>query len=196
MSYSATRPNQNNSPAQDVQQMQDNFTSIQTAFERNHVAFNITGEEGKHNFIQIPNLTLGASVPAATTATEYALYSTSTGLFLRPPSQTAGTVTNDKNISNTFNSATLSDNGYCYLPCGAKMAWGSVSATHNTTTTFTYSTISGFPGFSGTPFTVQLTGQGTSGDSPVYYTNLTSTSVGVYNSSGTSRTAKILVIGV
>lgn len=195
MSYSNTRPNPLSSPALDVQQTQDNFAAIQAALLINHVDFNLS-DQGKHNFIQFPNLTLSASIPAATAATEFALYSTSSGLFLRPPSQTAGTVTNDKNISNTFSSSTLSANGYCYLPCGAKMAWGSVSATHGTTTTFSFSSISGFPGFSGTPFSVQITGEGTSGTSAVFYTSLSSTSVGVYNASGTTRTCKILVIGL
>lgn len=193
MAYDPTKPIVTDSPAYDVAQIQTNFASLKTLIDVNHVTFDIAGS-GKHNFVQFPPLT--GTIPKTETD-EYALFGTAAGLYVRKPGTPAGVVgTNDTNITNAFGSSTLAADGYCYLPCGAKMAWGSVSAIHNATTTFTYSTISGFPGFTSTPFSVQLTGEGTTGDSPVYYTNLTSTSVGVYNSSGTSRTCKILVIGL
>lgn len=174
MSYSTSRPNKNNAPATDVQQIQDNFIAIKTSFELNHAAFNLT-DEGKHTFVQFPQLTVTGSIPVATSATEYAIYNKTDGvnpaLYIRPPSQVAGTITNDINITSSIKTTT----GWYRLPCGIIAKWGTGTVTPGATATIALANGSGVPNIT-TMLSVSVTPCGTiTNKGSVYFTSYTST---------------------
>lgn len=197
MSYTYNKPDATDTISSSQSVIKDNFTAIKGLVDVNHATFG-DPSEGKHKIVHFPNLTVTpGSIPAATSASEYALYSTASGLFLRPPSQSAGTVSSDLNIATTYTSSTKADSGYCYLPCGIKMIWTKVTATYQATTTFTYSSVSGFPGFTSTPYSVQITLANYSGNHyAAYYSAISNTSVSIYNPNSHSSECCILLLGV
>jgi len=97
-----------------------NFTAIDTTIAVNHVAMN-SSDAGKHKFIQIPS----SNIPAATGATEWALYTnTIAGLleiFLAPPN--AGAAYQLTGNAPGFPANAL--NGTSWLPGGIYVQWGS-----------------------------------------------------------------------
>ena len=96
-----------------------NFSAINTTIAVNHVAMNSAGA-GKHKFVQIPS----SNIPAATGATEWAIYSNTVSglleLFLAPPNASA--------VYQLTASATgfpaNAINGTSYLPGGVYVQWG------------------------------------------------------------------------
>lgn len=103
--------------------------------------------------------------------------------------------------------STQSINGWTQLPSGIKVAWGQFSATG--AATFLYSTIPAFPGFTGTPFSFQLTcvRTGVSPNAQVYLDSFTggantNLQLGVYVTTLTSpfptttSSIRFLVLGV
>lgn len=140
MSYTYNKPDPTDSISTSQGVLKDNFTAIKSFVDVNHVTFGLTNE-GKHHIVSIPQLTVaGGTTPIATSATEYALYTATDGavpaLWIRPPSQGAGTVSADINIT----SASLTNPGWCKLPCGLIMQWGSSSgsgsSSHPVTVTY------------------------------------------------------------
>ena len=130
MAYTYNKPDATDTISSSQTVLKDNFTAIKGLVDINHATFG-DPSEGKHKIVHFPALTVTpGSIPAATLPAEYALYSTSTGLFLRPPAQSAGTVSSDVN----FTECLKDPNGWCRLPCGIIMQWGSGSMAHNTTT--------------------------------------------------------------
>lgn len=120
MSYTYNKPDATDTISSSQSVIKDNFTAIKSLIDVNHVTFG-DPSEGKHSIVHFPNLTVTpGSIPAATSATEYALYSTSSGLFLRLPSQTAGTVTLDRNITGGLKA----NPGWCIWPNGIIVKWG------------------------------------------------------------------------
>lgn len=141
MAYTYNKPDATDTISSSQSVLKDNFTAIKGLVDVNHATFG-DPSEGKHKIVHFPALTITpGSIPAATLATEYALYSTSSGVFLRPPSQAAGTVTADINLTG----ATKADPGWCYLPCGIIMKWGtgSISGVNSSGATGTATLISG-----------------------------------------------------
>jgi len=141
MAYTYNKPDATDTISSSQSVLKDNFIAIKQLVDVNHATFG-DPSEGKHNIVHFPALTVTpGSIPAATLATEYAIYSTSNGLFIRPPSQAAGTVTADANITG----ATKASPGWCYLPCGIIMKWGSgtISGVDSSGTTGTATLISG-----------------------------------------------------
>ena len=137
MSYTYNKPDPTDSISTSQGVLKDNFTAIKAFVDVNHVTFGLTNE-GKHNTVSMPQLTVSAgTVPIATSATEYALYTATDGavpaLWIRPPSQGAGTVSADINIT----SAALTNPGWCKLPCGLLMQWGSSSGSGSSTSPVT-----------------------------------------------------------
>lgn len=197
MAYTYNKPDSTDTISSSQSILKDNFTAIKQLIDVNHVTFGLT-DQGKHNFLEIPYSTVTpGSIPPATSSTEYALYSTSSGVFLRPPSQAAGTVTSDKNFSDPYLNSLLAATGFCILPCGVKMVWTTVSATYQATTSFTFSSATGFPGFSSTPYSVQMTlAYNASNHYAPYYRSLSTTTVSVYNPNANTVDCKILVMGV
>ena len=109
------------------QDINNNFTSLGTAFDTNHVDFNASGA-GKHKFVELPN----QSGNPAGAATEITLYSKqaagSSELFMR---RDAGSV-----IQMSVGVPNAASSGTTFLPGGIIMKWGSVvgSPSGNTAT--------------------------------------------------------------
>lgn len=133
-----------------------NFQTIDTVFSVNHVAYGASGA-GKHALVTFPNL----AVPAAPAATEFNLYNATAvaagsvpQIFLYRGGGSAFPLTQG------FQNGT--SNGWCYLPSGMKMAWGSGSfTTANDPVLFSTAATGGgaadaFPGFTNPPM-VQIT---------------------------------------
>lgn len=122
MAYNSLIPVATNTPATDVTSIQENFAQIKTLIDVNHGDF-ASSDVGKHTFVQFPQLTTGGSIPPATSSTELAIYNATNGaspaLWLRLPSQTAGTVTNDIDLS------TIDTSGYEAGPLKLRFKWGS-----------------------------------------------------------------------
>jgi hypothetical protein len=74
-------------------------------------------------------------------------------------------------------------NGWCALPCGLYMVWGTVNVGHGAVASYTFSTSAGFPGFSGIPYFVQATAVYNGGNNPVYKSGLSAIAATIYNSS-------------
>lgn len=128
MAYNDTpQANQRISDTQPL--IRSNFQQIQTTISVNHVGIaDISGNQGKHNFIQMP-----AAVPTlATSASEIGLYSKngiSSGvpeLFFQRSGLAAdsGLSITESNIA-TSSFAINSFSGYTKLPSGMIMKWGS-----------------------------------------------------------------------
>jgi len=124
MAYNANKPDATDTISSSQSVLKDNFTAIKAIIDVNHVTFGLS-DQGKHNLVTIPQVTVTpGSIPAAVSATEWAFYNASGDLFLRT-NKAAGTVTGDINITGGTK-ATL---GWCYLPCGVIMKWGTGSVT-------------------------------------------------------------------
>lgn len=120
MAYQENKPQSTDAPSVSQSDLLGNFQAIKTLIDVNHATFG-SATEGKHPIVHFPMLTvISGSVPAATTTTEYALYSTTAGLWVRPPNKTAGTVTSDINFIDDLKATS----GWCRLPCGTLMQWG------------------------------------------------------------------------
>jgi hypothetical protein len=118
-----------------------NFAAINTVVSVDHETFDSAGGvEGKHKQV---TFNVQSSHPT-TVATEVKLYSKNNAagnpaLWF----QKSGVAASAPGID--FTTATLAMPGYCWLPCGIKMIWGTVTipaGTQGATTTFTDS---GFP---------------------------------------------------
>lgn len=105
--------------------IRDNFTSANTTFGINHLAFdNATANIGKHKFVQMP----AGSLPAGLISGEGTLYTkSSTGSQLYySPDNTSNEYQITRTIASTF--ATFSQiPGWTFLPGGMLMQWGQVS---------------------------------------------------------------------
>ena len=129
-----------------------NFKEIKATFDIDHVELGELGAtKGKHNKITCPDTTVvPATTPVATSATEIMLYGLGQNLWFRPASQAAGTVTNDINLTG----GTIGATGYCMLPSGIKLNWGTGtivgSGTYSVAVLFSSA-------FSTTVYSVQIT---------------------------------------
>jgi hypothetical protein len=102
-----------------------NFQEVNTAWNANHVPFNLSSE-GSHWFISMPNQTVSGTFPPRTDgvgpyANSMGLYALAGQLWFRPAGQAVGVRTNDKllttaQVNNATNSITL--------PNGLIMKWG------------------------------------------------------------------------
>lgn len=193
MPYSPNTPQFNDVPSSSQPQLLNNFQSISTFVNVNHVDFDLP-DQGKHKWVSFP---IQGSSPATNT-TEVALFSktsANTGnveLYMRK--QNNGTLT-----SFTEQAAITSSSGWTYLPSGILMKWGTLNATGAITVdanTFgpAYTTL----------YSVQLTNQTTTSSSDTYVMGgvITGTNFDVYVGSrttpGTPATANFnwLTIGV
>lgn len=96
--------------------LQDNFLELNTAWNTNHVPFNV-GDEGKHWFIHFPNQAVGA----ATNATEVGLFAVGGALYFRPANHAAGAVTaTDKLLMGSYTNV-----GYT-MSSGIKTTWWTI----------------------------------------------------------------------
>lgn len=145
MSYTYNKPDAADSISTSQAVLKDNFTAIKNFVDVNHVTFGLTNE-GKHNTVSMPQITVtGGSIPIATSATEYALYTATDGtnpaLWIRPPGKAAGMVSADINIT----TASLATPGWCKLPCGLIMQWGAGSGSGSSSSPVTVTYPKAFP---------------------------------------------------
>ncbi len=154
MPYNKDKPQPTDQLTNSQNDILNNFISINTAWEENHVGFNDAGP-GKHKFIRFPEQ---IDVPTTTT-NELAVYSklstlTSVAeLFVRKE---------DNGTEIEFTSAIAATPGWTRLPSGILLKWGAASGTGADTLTFlTGATIPEFDII----YSVQLTVvSGTGGD--------------------------------
>lgn len=128
MAYSSNIPQASDSPSQSQPLILANFQEIATAFNLNHGDFNDAGNQGKHEFLQMPEQ--GAA--PVTAAGEGALYTKDSGtqpeLFWRDESNgTEWQVTNQ---------ATQTTNGSMLFPGGLLMQWGAQSSSQGAIISF------------------------------------------------------------
>ena len=123
-----------------------NFTTINTAFAVNHVEYGL-GDQGKHKFLQFPQQ---AAAPT-TSPTELALYVKGVAgnpqMFMRR--HTDGTEID-------FTSYEAGPPGWLRLPNGLLVKWG-ISAAVSNTGTFAMPVSATIPVFGSAPFMVYMT---------------------------------------
>lgn len=102
----------------------NNFTSIQTAFDVNHIDFNASGA-GKHKYIQLPNIN---NVPGA--ANQGGLFAFAEDIWARKGNGTSYQLTNGA----SGNVDTTSANGSSFLPGGLIIKWGRATILNGTKT--------------------------------------------------------------
>lgn len=174
MAYTYNKPDASDKISSSQSVLKDNFTAIKQLVDVNHATFG-DPSEGKHNIVHFPQLTIGASIPAATSASEYALYNTAVGgspaLFIRIPGQSAGSTTGDINLTGSLKT----DPGWCMLPCGIIMKWASGGVPTGSSSTITLANGAGIPDIT-TMLSVQVTaGYGSSPEGSVYFSSYTNT---------------------
>ena len=151
MAYSAVPVDINEDFSVSQPKITANFIAINTAISVDHETFDAAGQ-GKHKQVTFPQQTVAAGTfPLATSPTEMQIYSATDGanpaLFLRRAGKLIGVATDDINFTTKgvpVLPATMP--GYCWLPCGIKMIWGTatIGAGVRTAPPFTF-TDGGFP---------------------------------------------------
>lgn len=163
-----------------------NFISIKTAFDVNHETFDTPGDhQGKHKFVTIRE----QLAKPALDPNEMALYTKEIGgisaLFIEKEDGTEIDITTSANANP----------GYCVLPCGLRMAWGTSTIAVNSYATIGYHASAGIT----TILSGSATLNGESGmNSGFYIKTLGTASITVYNgnANGGNRTFYYYVIGV
>lgn len=127
MSFDATKPASNESPASFPAQAQTNWSRLETIISANHI-FNAGADpatDGKHKFVVMPDQ---ASAPT-TAANEVALYSkavsTVSQLFLRREGAGNEMQLTSKDVADA---TAQQANGYSCLPGGLLIQWGTYTA--------------------------------------------------------------------
>jgi len=188
MAYKGNVPQPTHKLSQSQDDLLNNFSTLLTAFDINHVTFD-SSDEGKHAFIEFP---VQSPVPT-TGAGEVGLYCQTSALTGNPE-----LVFSHESAGSTyeFTSAVKAETGYAILPSGIIMKWGSGTANSNTTTVATFAAGAGVPVFT-TVYNVSVTREGTTGDTGVlYYESFTTTNITVFNTADASKKFYYTVIGV
>lgn len=140
MSYTSSIPVTGDTLGGTRDRIRTNFQQIATVEAINHIAFGASGQ-GKHKFLQLPEVTAsGAGVPS-TAANEGGLYCDVADnvcqlLFRR---ESNGSVLN-LTSSNTSNTTAQAANGYSSLPGGLLIQWGTENAPSGTSGFFNFPT--------------------------------------------------------
>lgn len=141
-------PNASDRIDQSQAQLKENFTQIKTLIDVNHVTFGAAGQ-GKHALVTFPNL----AAPAAPAGNDINIYNATVGgnpeLNIYKTGGSAIPFTQ---------SASAGTSGWTYLPSGMKIVWGqdTIAGATSTKTTL-FSSVAGFPGFTGAALSIQLT---------------------------------------
>lgn len=133
MAYNNAIPNANDKLRNSQPQIKDNFSSIDSSWQVDHVPFNSAPDAGKHNRIQFPKLT-NATTPVANTfvaaAGQLALYNTQNAttaqeeIYLKRNSDGAA-------LGIPITAGSIGVSGWSYLPSGLLIKWGNISANGN-----------------------------------------------------------------
>ncbi len=166
MSYTVPVPVSGQSLGNSRPIIAQNFATIQTIFDKNHVDFNASGG-GKHKYVEIP---VSVSIPAGLTASEGTLYtktvSGASQLFYSPD-----TTSNEYQLTNTISAqftkfstntayAASHTGGWTFLPGGMIMNYGRFTVSGSSgTVTFALA----FPSGSA-PYSLTISLQRSSGD--------------------------------
>lgn len=152
-SYQPNIPQPNDLLSESQGDILGNFQTLNTVYGTNHYPFDnaTVGEVGKHKFVSMPVI---AAAPA-TTSTEGALYFKTVGpgsaLFMVRDNNAGTEVQLTTASVGNVQSAT---NGYCWLPGGLFMQWGTTSPASGSSNQAVV-----FPvPFASTPFNIQVTG--------------------------------------
>jgi len=188
MSYNNSIPQSTDLLSQSQDDILNNFAAIKTLVDINHVTFDAVGQ-GKHNFIEFP-----VQLPVPTTAAgEVGLYAQTSALTGNPE-----LVFSHESAGSTyeFTAAVKASTGYAILPSGIIFKWGSGTVNANTTAVATFAIGAGIPVFT-TVYNVQVTRQGTTGETGVlYYESYTTANVTVFNTADATKTFFYTAIGV
>lgn len=103
------------------QDINNNFTSLNNAFNTNHVTFN-AGGAGKHKFCSFPD----QLASPGTAVNEVAIYSKDVGGTSQLFFQREGLAPGGADIQMTVGNPTAAANGTSFLPGGIIIKWGSV----------------------------------------------------------------------
>lgn len=124
MSYTYNKPDAGDTISSSQSVIKDNFTAIKGLIDVNHLTFG-DPSEGKHKYVTMP---IQTSLPTVST-TEWGFFVASDGtnpqVYLR--NNSSGVIDLTKDI--TLTSATKANPGWCMLPCGIIMKWGTGSIT-------------------------------------------------------------------
>lgn len=141
MAFNPNIPQATDALAQSQQDILNNFISIGTTFDVNHVDFNAGADAGKHKYVTMPAQV--SSPPIAFGAGELAMYS-----FLSPitaKNEIYINKTNQVTVVQTPSTASILSvasapgnnvSGWTYLPSGILLKWGTGSANGNTNIVF------------------------------------------------------------
>ena len=160
MAYNPNIPQSTDQLSVSQGQILQNFQSLQTNLNKNHVDLN-NALEGLHKYVQMPNITTNAIVVPAIGANEMATYSDTyaktaqTEVFIRK--QAASTApASSQQVPMT--AARFNASGYCYLPSGLLMKWGQITVpVINLNTTVNFNVDPSIPVFAVAPYNVQVT---------------------------------------
>lgn len=204
MAYNANVPQPGDLLSQSQIDLLSNFTEINTFVNVNHEAFNSVAPhaQGKHKQIEMPV----QAADVATDLTQWSMYVKNNTLgvpapaiWLRPPvSAQHPAPANPIDIT----TAGMANNGWCRLPCGILMAWGTVNVPGGSTAVpgianlvLTSPTIAGFPGFNAV-YSAQATGVRNGGmDKYIWVSNLAVGAITIANPNVNAIDTYVLVIG-
>lgn len=190
MAYNDNIPQPTDFLSNSQSDMLNNFKSANSSMAINHYPFNDgTVNNGKHKFIEMPQLT----VAPTTVASEGALYTKAgtagTALFwIRDGSAGTEVQLTSSSVGNVSNSS----NGFTWLPGGIFMQWGQVASPGSSGSV-------SFPvSFNAAPYSIQVTLQRASGNQSVTVnsgTPPTTTGFNFLSSSGGSTILYWIAIG-
>lgn len=142
MAYNPNIPQSTDALSQSQLDILNNFISIGSTFDVNHVDFNEGSDAGKHKWVTLPAQM--SNPPITFGATEMALYS-----FVSPYNASVNEIFINKTnqatvvqIPSTASLLSVSSNpgnnvfGWSYLPSGILLMWGNGNANGNTNITF------------------------------------------------------------
>lgn len=156
MTYNPNIPAAGDFLSDSQSQIQTNFSTANAAFSRNHVAFPIATDNGKHKFIEMPiSATIPAPLPALSSGegTIYAKTVSAASQLFYTPDASGNEYQMTATSSANFASFAAATNGWTFLPGGLILNYGSTtSVTSSSTTNVT------FPrAFSSAVYSVQAT---------------------------------------
>jgi len=169
-----------------------NFAAIDTAWDVNHVGIGVATHEGKHNAIQMREV----STPSTTT-NEIALYCINPALTAQGSELYIRRESNGVQIpataSNEFSGIYNSGNGWTFLPSGILIKWGSVN-TAGGDQSINFTTGSAYPAFTEVYRAALTPRDSASGDSDdaIRLKNITTTTLSYYGSPRTTTGAKAM----
>lgn len=195
MAYNPNIPQPTDVLSQSQSDILNNFNSIGTVFDVNHVDFNSGADAGKHKYVEFPQQ---ASTPPITfAAAEMAMYSAESPfnaavneLFINKTNEvTVVQVPFTASILSVASNPAGNTAGWAYLPSGLLIKWGNGSATGNTVVIFPVS--ASIPDFTEVLAMSLTTANVGSGDSNTFVrlSGFTNTGFTCYGSARTTVTA-------